>query len=78
MKILRIVFCILSCLCVAASVFIGVYYGLQWCLITLAGAILFGAGMFLAKNKSEPKQRSTDFMNSDAENEQIRKENEKE
>lgn len=77
MKTLRIVFCILSCVCVAASVFIGFYFGWEWFLITACGAVLFGAGMLFAKNKSEPKPRSADFMNDERENEEINEENKK-
>lgn len=70
---LRVVFCILSVLCVAACVPIGIFF--EWfCLIPIGGAVLFGFLMLAAKNgfrrpKPEPK---TDFMNTEEENEKIR------
>lgn len=77
MKTLRIIFCILSCLCVAASILVGVFVGWEWFVLTAVLAVAFGAGMIFAKDKSDPKPRSTDFMNSDEENETLQKENSK-
>ncbi len=76
MKILQIIFCILSCLCVAASVFVGIFCGWGWFALVIAFAVLFGGAMFLVKRKINPPQRTTDFMNSDELNEEIKKENE--
>lgn len=73
MKILRITFCILSCICVASCILVAVFFGL-WALVPFGGAIVFGGLMFAAKNnfrREKPKPK-TDFMNSDEENEAIR------
>ena len=73
MKILRITFCILSCICVASCVPVAVFFGL-WALVPVGGALVFGGLMFAAKNnfrREKPKPK-TDFMNSDEENEAIR------
>lgn len=54
-KILRILFCVLSVLCVAATLFIFVYF--NWFgLIPLGGAILFGFLMVLFKNLQQQKE----------------------
>jgi len=74
-KILRIVFCILACLCVAATVVVGAVFGLLYCLIPLGCALVFAALMCLFKNEpwNRPKkQPRTDFMNSEEENARIR------
>ena len=70
MKVLRIVFCVLSCLCVAAVVPVAVFYE-WWCFLCVAGAVAFGGLMFLAIRLSTPKVTPTDFMNSDEENAEI-------
>ena len=76
MSTLKIVLCIISCVCVAASVLLGVFLGWQWFFVAAGVAILSGAGMFLTKKKSDPPQaKPTDFMNSDEENAKIRKRN---
>ena len=75
MKTLRIVFCILACLCVAASIFLGAFLGWAYFFIAVAAAVLFGGAMFFVKKKSEPVERRTDFMNSPEENDKIREEN---
>ena len=71
MKILRIVFCVLACLCVAAVVPIAVFF--QWyCLACVGGAFLFGGAMLLAKRFSEPKPAPVpDYMNSEEKNAEI-------
>ena len=71
MKVLRIVFCILACLCVAAIVPVAVFF--EWyCLLCVGGAVLFGGGMFLMRRLMQPKPLpKPDFMNSDEENERI-------
>ncbi len=73
-KIFRIVFCVLACLCVAATVVIGALFGFLWALVCIAGACVFGILMMLSKGRSEPKPpASPDFMNTDEENEAIRR-----
>ena len=73
MKTLRIAFCILSCLCVLAVVPAGIFWG-WYCLLFVLGAGLFALGMLLCKRASEPKAPPvTDFMNTDEENEAIRR-----
>ncbi len=54
MKILRIVFCILSVLCVAVSIVLGVTLSVMWFLIAMCVAVIFAALMFLCKKRSEP------------------------
>lgn len=72
LKTLRITFCILACICVAAVVPIGIFF--EWyCLIPLVAAAVFAALTVGAKNgfkrpKPEPKP---DFMNSDEENDKL-------
>ena len=75
MKTLRIIFCILACVCAAAAVPIGILFE-WWCIIPVAGAIAFTLAMFMAKNASSPKEDKieVDFMNTDEENEKIRRE----
>lgn len=74
MTALRIVFCILSCICVAAAVPVGIFFE-WWCLIPVVAAGVFAMLMFGAKNGfSRPKKEvKTDFMNTDEENERIRR-----
>ena len=74
MTALRIVFCILSCACVAAAVPIGIFFE-WWCLVPIAAAGIFALLMIAAKNGfSRPKKEvKTDFMNTDEENERIRR-----
>ena len=51
-KNLRIIFCILSVACVAATIFIFVYY-LWWGFVPLGGALGFAGLMFLFKGMQE-------------------------
>ena len=54
-KILRIVFCILSVICVAATIFVFTYF--QWYgFIVLGGAIAFWLLMLLFKKLQEAKE----------------------
>lgn len=76
MKIMRIVFCILACLCVLAAVPIGILCDVIYLVVDLFVALAFGGAMLLCKKRSEPVQRTTDYMNSEEENETIRRENE--
>ena len=73
MTVLRIVFCILACVCAAAAVPIGIFFE-WWCLIPIVGALAFGLFMIMAKNSSSRSESKdhTDFMNTDEENEKIR------
>ena len=75
MKTLRVVFCLLSCLCLAACVLVFVYFS-YWGFVCLGGAVLFGLLMLGAKNgfRRTPKPEKTDYMNSEEENERIRRE----
>lgn len=71
MKILRIVCCILSCLCLAALVPIAIFFE-WWCLMCLFGAFIFGGLMFLFIRLGQPKRGPrTDFMKSEEENAEI-------
>lgn len=74
MKTLQIIFCILSCICVAASVFLGIFLGWEWFFLAAALAIVFGAGMFFVKAKGEPPEPKKDFLSSDSETDAPKKE----
>ena len=76
MTVLRVTFCILACICTAAAVPIGIFFE-WWCLVPIAAAFVFAFLMFGAKNgfRREKPEAKTDFMNTDEENEKIRKEN---
>lgn len=79
-KVLRIVFCILSCLCLASCAVVGAIFGFVYCLIPLGLAAVFAAVMFLFRNepwKKKPEQPKPDFMNTDEENECIRSDSER-
>ena len=78
MTVLRIIFCILACLCAAVAVPIGIFFE-WWCLIPIVAAFAFGLAMIMVKNAtSAPEEKThTDFMNTDEENEKIRNVNEK-
>ncbi len=72
LKTLRITFCILACISVAAVVPVGIFFD-WYCLIPVVAAAAFAALTVGAKNgfkrpKPVPKP---DFMNSDEENEKI-------
>lgn len=54
-KVLRIVFCILACLCAAATIFIFVYFGL-WGFAPLGGACVFAALMYWSKKLQEKQE----------------------
>ena len=74
MKTLRIVFCILSCICVLGAVPIGILCDVIYLLLDLFAGLAFGGAMLLCKKRAEPVQRTTDYMNSEEENEAIRRE----
>lgn len=73
-QILRIIFCILSCLCIASAIFLWIYVGIWWFLLAVVLALVFAGLMLLCKEgnpfKKEPPK--PDYMNSDEENEEIR------
>lgn len=73
MKYLQITCCILSCLCVGATVLVGVLAGWLYALIPVVAAVLFALLMIGAKRgfKRTPTPPRTDFMNSDEENRKI-------
>ena len=77
MTILRIVVCVLACLCAATAVPIGIFFE-WWCLVPIFGAIAFTVAMFMLKSASarveEKEKVEVDFMNTDEENEKIRRE----
>lgn len=67
-QILQIIFCVLSCACVAAAFIVGAYFDLLYCLIAVLAAAVFAALMLLVKygnpfHKPEPPEN--DFMNTD-------------
>ena len=76
-KIFQMIFCILSAISVVATVFLGIFGDIPYVLIGIASALFFLVltlftkyGNPLRRPKEGPK---TDFMNSDEENEQIKK-----
>lgn len=77
MKILRIVFCLLAVLSAAASILVGILFGMVWFLVCAVAAVLFAVAMFFCKQKSEPPEaKKPDFMNSEEENAALRGEDE--
>lgn len=76
-KILQMIFCVLSAISVVVAFFLGVFLDLPYALIGIAAALFFLVltlfmkyGNPLRPPKEDPKP---DFMNSDEENEVIRK-----
>lgn len=57
-KALRIVFCVMACLCAAATIFIFVYFSF-WGFIPLGGACAFAALMYVCKNAQEKQENKT-------------------
>lgn len=76
-KVLQIVFCLLAVLSVASVFFLGVYLGWLYALIGVACALLFACLMLLMKGgnpfRRPPEEPHPDFMNTDEENEELRK-----
>ena len=70
MKALRIIFCILSCLCVAGAVPAAVWLG-WYAMFFVLGAVVFGVAMVIVKKMTDPKYVMTDYMNTEEENEEI-------
>lgn len=67
-KTLRILFCILACVCAAVTIFIFVYFDM-WGFVPLAAGVVFAALMFYCKNaqgreelKKNPPPPSGDFI----------------
>lgn len=56
-KILRIIFCILAVALAAAAIFIFIYSGWLWGLITVLAAFVFGALMVTFKQLQEKQER---------------------
>jgi len=60
---LRIIFCILSALCVAAVLPVGAFLGLTWAIIFVVGAVIFFLLTLLCKQEQEkrepPKEETT-------------------
>ena len=77
MTVLRIVFCVLACVCAAAAVPVGIFFE-WWCAVPAVLAFAFALIMVIIKNSTAapaPKD-FVDFMNTDEENEKIRSQNE--
>ena len=54
-KTLRIVFCVLACMCAAATIFIFAYFSF-WGFLPLGGACVFAALMFWSKTLQEKQE----------------------
>ncbi len=74
-NLLQIIFCILSVLCVAATLLVGVLVSWLYALIAAAAAILFACLMLWCKNgnpfRRPPEEPHADYMNTDEENERL-------
>lgn len=73
MRKLQIVLSILSCLCVVAAVIVGSFVqNLYFVLALMLAAVIFGAAMFVVRNKAneredaESRKNRPDFMNTPA------------
>ena len=69
MRVLQIVFCILSCLCVLAAALVGAFLqDLTIVICCILGAVIFGGAMFFvrgqanARDEREAAERKPDFM----------------
>ena len=56
-KILRIIFCILTVILAAGMIFVFIYAGWKWGVLTLAAAFVFGALMVTFKQLQEKEER---------------------
>lgn len=75
MKILRIACSVIACLFILAAIPIGVVTAnLSYVLVDLLAAAIFAIGTIFFKRLSEPRTKTTDFMNTDEENAAIREE----
>ncbi len=71
---LRILFCVLAVLCVAAVFPVAIFLGWTYCIACIGAAVIFGCLMIFFKNKDTlPTQNlnAPDFMNSPEENERL-------
>lgn len=73
MRKLQIVLSLLSCLCVVAAVIVGSFVqNLYFVLALMLAAVIFGAAMFVVRNKAneredaESRKNRPDFMNTPA------------
>lgn len=73
MRKLQIVLSLLSCLCVVAAVIVGSFVqNLYFVLALMLAAVIFGASMFVVRNKAnehddaESRKNRPDFMNTPA------------
>ena len=76
--VLRTIFCILSVLCVAAAVVIGMIFGFVWAIVCIAGAAVFAGLMLLAKREKAAPEGKPDFMMSEEENRAINEKHDRE
>ena len=67
MRILQYIFCLCSVLCAASAVIVGMLTKSIWIAAAVAaGAVVFGALMYLVKRKLEPPApKKRDFMDPD-------------
>ncbi len=79
MKALRIVSCVLAALSLAAITPVGIFCPIEYISVPIVATGIFAAFMLLARKKSPPEPpQSVSFMNTDEENEAIRKQQEQE
>ena len=62
--VLRTIFCILSVLCLAAAVVIGMIFGFVWALVCFAAAAVFAGLMLQATREKAAPDEKPDFMKS--------------
>lgn len=76
-QIFQVIFCVLAVASVAAIFFLGAFLGWLYAFIGVGAAILFACLMLWCKNGNPfsrpPQEPHTDYMNTDEENEEIRK-----
>ncbi len=74
MKALRIVSCVLAALSLAAITPVGIFCPIEYISIPVVATGIFAAFMLLARRHSPPEPpQSVNFMNTDEENEAIRR-----
>lgn len=68
MRKLQYVFCILSALCAASAIIVGMLTNFLYALIVVAAAVLFAVLMLIVKRKLEPPApKKRDFMDPEPE-----------
>ena len=76
-QIFQTIFCILSVLSAASVLLLGVLVGWLYAFIGVGATILFACLMLWCKNgnpfRKPPEEPHTDYMNTEEENEEIRK-----